>query len=147
MNQYAMLRKKQQEEVNDLPLEFAFSNEQFDEMMKKWGLDPQKDIEKICSMPDGGFFQMKDIERIRSTFRRHKAEFKNAIAEDATGDGFICQMFYTELCNHEYGYTGDYEDTLEALGYTWEQVQADKRLKHGLDKAAEKIRKDEGGIW
>ncbi len=46
-NRYAILRKKQQEEFNKLPLGFAFSNEQFAEMMKGWGLDPDKDTDKI----------------------------------------------------------------------------------------------------
>ena len=35
---YAELRKKQQNAFNALPLGFAFSQKQFDEMMKRWGL-------------------------------------------------------------------------------------------------------------
>ena len=62
-----------------------------------------------------------------------------AISDYKTGDVFIYQMFLYELDNHEYGYTGDSEETLDALDYTMEQVQADARLLHGFEKARKKI--------
>lgn len=40
MESYRELRDRQQKEFNELPLGFAFSDKQFDEMMGKWGLDP-----------------------------------------------------------------------------------------------------------
>lgn len=40
MESYREMRERQQKEFNELPLGFAFSNEQFAEMMKGWGLDP-----------------------------------------------------------------------------------------------------------
>ena len=139
MNRYEELRNRQQEEFNKLPLGFAFSEKQFDEMMKKWGLDPEKDLDKIYRIPAGGFVQKKDHAHLHEVLDRHDKEMQEAIVADTTGDGFIYEMFLYELRNHEFGYTGEYEDTLEALGYTWEQVQADNRLKHGLDKATAKI--------
>ena len=48
-------------------------------------------------------------------------------------------MFYYELVNHEYGFTGDAEDTLEALGYTMERVQANQCLRTGFELACKKI--------
>lgn len=139
MNKYAELKAKQQEEFNALPIGFAFGNEQFGKMMKDWGLDPEKDRDKICSIGFNGFVQKKDLEQFRETRKRHNAEMKAAIAADKTGGGFIYQMFLYELKNHEYGYTGDSEDTLDALGYTEEQVQADERLNRGFTKAKAKI--------
>jgi hypothetical protein len=58
-----------------------------------------------------------------------------AIENDSTGDGFIFQMFNYELSNHEYCISGDVSNTLEALGFTFDEVNADKRLLHGLKKA------------
>lgn len=72
-------------------------------------------------------------------YARHEKEMAAAISDDKTGDGFIYQMFLYELNNHEYGYTGDSEETLDALDYTMEQVQADARLLHGFEKARKKI--------
>ena len=136
---YAELRKKQQNAFNALPLGFAFSQKQFDEMMKRWGLDPEKDIDKIYQIPDGGYIQKKDAELFHQTVARLDKEMADAIAEDKTGNGFIYQMFLCELDDCEYGYTGDAESTLDALGYTWEEVCADSRLLHGFEKATSKI--------
>ena len=110
MNQYRELLQKHQQEVNVLPIRYAFGEQQFREMMNAWGLDPEKDLDKIYRL-----------------------------GEDKTGDGFIYQMFLCELANHEYNYTEDVEETLDALGYTWEQIMADKRLLHGLKMAQKKI--------
>lgn len=60
MESYRELRDRQQKEFNELPLGFAFSDKQFDEMMGKWGLDPEKDLDKIYRIPGGGFIQKKD---------------------------------------------------------------------------------------
>ena len=139
MNRYVELRHRQQEEFNALPLGFAFSREQFYEIMRGWGLDPEKDCDKIYRLPGGGYVQKKDADLLHQTTERHSAEMAAAIAEDKTGEGFIYQMFLAELADHEYGYTGDSEDTLDALGYTMEQVRADKRLLCGFEKARREI--------
>lgn len=139
MNKYAELRNRQQEEFNALPLGFAFGDKQFEEMMKKWGLDPEKDLDKIYSVGYGGYIQKKDAELLHKTRERHDAEMEAAIEADKTGEDFIYQMFLYELDNHEYGYTGDTEDTLDALGYTAEEVLGDPRLKRGIEKAVTEI--------
>ena len=139
MNQYQKLRDRQQQEFNALPLGFAFSDKQFREVMQAWGLDPEKDTDKIFSIGYGGFIQKKDAELLHTTTARHEEELAAAIAADQTGDGFICDMFRYELDNHEYSYTRDPSDTLDALGYTAEEINADQRLLHGLAKACKAI--------
>lgn len=142
-NRYAELRQRQQEEFNALPLGFAFSNKQFREMMEKWGLDPEKDLDKIYFIGAGGYVQKKDAKLLHETHKRLDEEMAAAIAADETGEGFIYEMFLYELDNHEYGYTGELEETLDALGYTVEDINADKRLLHGLNRAAKEIMRRE----
>lgn len=139
MNKYMELKERQQQEVNALPLGFAFSEKQFNEMMVGWGLDPEKDLDKIVSIGYGGFIQKKDRTIMHETFDRHKREMKEAIAADPTGEGFIFGMFLRELENHEYGYTGDMTDALEALGFTAQEVVDDPRLNRGISKAHQVI--------
>lgn len=139
MNKYMELKARQQQEVNALPLGFAFSNKQFSEMMVGWGLDPEKDLDKIVSIGYGGFVQKKDRSIMHKTFDRHKRELKEAIAADKTGEGFIFDMFLCELDNHEYGYTEDTTDALEALGFTAQEVVDDPRLNRGISKAHQVI--------
>ena len=139
MNRYAKLKQRQQEEFNRLPLGFAFSNKQFEEMMRGWGLDPEKDTGKLYRLPGGGFIQKKDHTLLHETVDRHDAELQAAIAEDTTGEGFIYEMFLYELDNHEYSYTLDTEETLDALSYTAEEVLNNPRLKRGIEKAVTEI--------
>lgn len=138
MNQYLEMKKRQQEEINQLPLGFAFSNKQFEEMMQNWGLSPT-DTDKICSIGAGGYIQKKDLMLLSRTLERHSNERDAAIAADKTGDGFIYEMFLTELADQEFGYTGDAESTLFALGYEWKQIEDDARLRHGLEKAEKRL--------
>lgn len=48
-------------------------------------------------------------------------------------------MFLYEMDNHEYGYTGDLDDTLDALGMEWEEIEASEKLLTGLKKAQQRI--------
>lgn len=144
MESYRELRDRQQKEFNELPLGFAFSDKQFDEMMEKWGLDPENDLDKIYQIPGGGFIQKKDHERFLEVLDRHNAEKEAAKTADEDGTGFLYQMFKYELDNHEYGYTGDLEDTLDCLGLTWEELKASPVMLKALDKASTEIRRREG---
>ena len=134
MNIYKELKDRHQKEMDAFPLGAAFSGDQFAEMMQKWGLTVD-DTDKICSIGGGCFIRKSDKEAFFFLFKRFKDETDAAIAADETGDGFIYDMFYYELANHEYCITYEYDETFDALGLTEEQVVADKRLLHGLKKA------------
>jgi hypothetical protein len=133
-NSYLVLKKKQQEEVNNFPMAFAFNEKQFEEAMEKLGLK-KTDTHKVYSFGGGGICRRTDSEALRNMFDRHEKEMKEAIDNDSTGEGFIFDMFNYELANHEFGYTWDSEPTLEALGLTMEEVQANEKLLHGFNKA------------
>ncbi len=141
MNAYQQLKNRQQKEFNAFPLGAAFSKEQFAEMMQKWGLT-ENDTDKIISIGYGCFIRKSDRERFDEMNARLNKEMQDAIAADKTGDGFICDMFYYELANHEYCITYDLEETFDALGLTETQVNADKRLLRGLEKARKKYLKN-----
>lgn len=147
MNKWEELRKKQQAEVNAFPLHFAFGKEQTEQKIAELGLDPERLDEQIVSIGGGGFVLKKDAPALQEMWDRHAMERKAAIAADKTGDGIIYEMFHYELRSNEYGYTLSTESTLESLGYTKEEIEADPRLKHGLEKAARDIRKKEEFSW
>lgn len=135
MNAYAEMKKKHQQEVNDFPMFFAFSDKQFAEGMKSLGLEPN-DTDKIYSLRGtGGFYRKSDSPKLHAMFDRHAEERKAAIEADQTGEGFIYDMFDYELANHEYGYTRDISDAVRALGLTVDKINADERLLRGLKKA------------
>ena len=134
MNAYQEMKDRQQKEFDAFPMGAAFSNQQFKDMMEKWGLTVN-DTDKICSIGGGCYIRKTDKEALCALINRLNREKENAITQDTTGDGFIFDMFLYELANHEYCITYDLEDTLDALGLTAEQINADKRLLHGLNKA------------
>ena len=139
MEHYIEMKARHGKEVSALPLGFAFGDKQFSEMMTRWGLDPDNDRDKICSVGGGGYIQRKDLDLLRDTFARHHREIDAAVAADKTGHGFICEMFVTEMKNHEYGYTGDLDDTLDALGLTARDVVDNPRLKAGMLLAHQRV--------
>ena len=133
-NQYQILKDRQQKEFNAFPMGAAFNKQQFAEMMKKLELLPT-DTDKILSIGSGCYIRKTDRDALRELIDRLDAEQQKAIADDETGDGFIFDMFLYELGNHEYCITHDLEDTLNALCLTIEEINADSRLLHGLNKA------------
>ena len=108
---YQELKAKHQAEVDAFPFGFAFNQKQFDEMMIKWGLKPT-DIREILSIGGGGYIRRSDADAMKEMFARHEAEHKAAMQDDE----YLYEMFDYELANHEYGYTHDVDDTLDALG-------------------------------
>lgn len=138
-NQYLELKKKFEDEFSAFPIQFAFSKEQFAEGMKKLGLDPEKDTDKVCTGFGGGFFKKTDTDALIAMLDSHDKQLKAAIAEDSTGEGFIYDMFYYELANHEYGYTRDLTQTLDALGMTLDSVNANPAMVVALQKAVKQI--------
>lgn len=134
---YLELKQKQQKEVNEFPLGFAFSKEQFEEMMKKFGLNIN-DTDKIYSLGAGGYVRKSDAEAMDKMFLRHAEEKQKAIDNDKTGTGYIYEMFAYELANHEYCITYDLDETLDALDLTMKEINKDKRLLRGLKKALKK---------
>lgn len=133
-NQYQEMKQRQQEEFHAFPCFFAFSDAQFAEGMKKLGLKPT-DTRKVCAGLGGMIYRKTDSPKLVEMMERFGREQDEAIAADATGEGFIYDMFEYELSNHEYTYTRSVSAAITACGFTAEQVMGDPRLKHGLEKA------------
>jgi heterodisulfide reductase subunit B len=132
MNPYLELKNKHQKEINEFPFGFAFNDKQFAEMMEKWGLTPE-DTDKIYRIGGGGYIRKADEEAMNEMFERHSQERKAAMEADPCG--YCYHMFDYELANHEYNYTGDVTDALDALGLTYEEVKANKGVYDILMKA------------
>jgi hypothetical protein len=132
MNKYLKLKNKHQKEVNDFPMFFAFSDKQFEEGMKRFGLKPT-DTDKIYKLGGtGGFYLRTDAKKLHDMLDRHTQAMNEAINTD---DDFVYNMFLYELANHEYCITYDLEPTLDACGLTEDEIWKDQRLADLLKKA------------
>jgi len=138
MNNYLILKKNHEKEINDFPMFFAFSNEQLEEGLKKL-----KTTEKnIRSLGYGGFIKSEDVKKYQNMLLNQSREHKNNMQKK----GYVYQMFKYELANHEFIITYDYEDTLSSLNLTSEEVAKNKLLSVQLEKAKEDYLK-EAEIW
>lgn len=137
-NKYVEVKERHQKRVNKFPLMFAFSNSQFEDGMKKWGLTID-DTDKIYSIGAGGYIRKTDLEEYNKMWDEIRKEHNDLIEADKTGDGYIKDMFVYELGNHEYCITHDLTDTLDALELTYEKVINDNALKHGLELARKEV--------
>ena len=140
METYKQMKDRHQSEVNALPLAFAFSHDRYLERLAEWNItEEEANNGAIIGIGGGGFIRSSDRDLVIGTFERIHDETEAAIAADTTGDGFIYQMFLYELNNHEYSYTGDVDETLNALGLTWEEMGDKPALLNGLNKALKTI--------
>ncbi len=127
---YQELHAQHQAEVNAFPFGWAFNQKQFAEAMEKLGLAPT-DTDKIYSIGGGGFIRKTDSDKLDEMLARHTREMRDAMAQP----GFALEMFDYELSNHEFCVTGDVGSTLDALGLTRDEVNADPVLLEALRAA------------
>ena len=130
MSKYTDLKSKHQKEVDAFPLGFAFNDTQFNEMMARWGLKPT-DVREILSIGYGGYVRKDDAKAMNEMFARHEAELKAAMQDP----DFAFEAFDYELGNHEYCYTYELDDTLDALGLTIDEINSDPIMADALKRA------------
>ena len=132
MSKYTELKAKHQAEVNAFPFGFAFNDKQFAEMMAKWGLTPE-DTDKLFDLGYGTYIRKTDADAYKTMMGRHRIEMKMVIKKNE--DDFLFHMFNYELANHEYSYTYELDDTLDALGLTIEEINANPTMADALKRA------------
>ena len=144
---YQELKQKHQEEFNAFPIHFAFGQEQIDAKLKELGLTHENYQDHVTGIGAGGFILNKDKDAYIEMCCRHRKEVMECRAADKNGDGFLYDMFHSELVNHEYGYTTDPTDAIAALGLTIEEINKNPAMVTALDKAMKDIRAAEGFEW
>ena len=144
-NKYDEIKEKHQQRVNNFPMIFAFSQDQLYEGLKKLGLK-STDTDKIYDMGMGCFIKKTDIDAYNKMWSEIRKEHNDLINADKTGDGYIKDMFVSELENHEYSYTHDLDETLNALELTSEQVFNSPTLSHGLELAKKEVLQKESEV-
>ena len=133
---YREIKDQQQREIDSLPMIWSFSEKQLKEGMQKLGV---KDMTELKAIAPSGFVKKTDYKALWDMIHRHQQEIKDQIEADKTGEGFIYDMFYTELANHEYSYTGDPTEALRACSVQPLQIEQDPRLNKGFCKAAKEL--------
>ena len=131
---YEKFKERQQKETNNLPIYFAFGNEQLQERANELGFKSIDDmVNNVVGIGAGGFCKKEDYQNIINTFKKHDEELK----ENLKNDEFLKSAFRYEMSNHEYIVTYDISDTLRALGITPEEYQESERMRKLFKEAKE----------
>lgn len=106
---YEQYRKSEQKLADELPIFFAFCNEQLLEQLKKRGFESlEEGVKHIYRLGgSGGFYLKSDAEKIKEWYNR-----PNKLPELMKNEKFAVEAFVYEMCNHEYAinyYQGDYD--------------------------------------
>ena len=130
METYTEQKKRHSDEFGAFTgIFFAFNNEQFKEGLVKV---ENKEGEKVVSIGSGGYIRKDRVDDYIALCERHKNERQELKKDEKK----LVEALVYELGNHEFCYTGDPLDAVEALGFTMETVP-----KKALDKAIKRQRK------
>lgn len=128
MGKYLELKERHQREFDEFPKMFAFSKEQFAEGRKKLRVSSDK---HLIGIGFGGFIRDTDRRAYLDLVSRHAKEKKEALQDEE----YCYEMFYHELNNHEYTYTGDDEETIRACGLNVHTISSNPILSRALERA------------
>lgn len=130
-----------QKEVNEFPIVFAFSNEQFEQGAREvWGMKTlgKTNLSKICSIGMGGYILKADKDRYIEMLKRHAKEKKEF---NADFKNLVEQIKY-EMYNHEYTYVPyEVEDEVRSALYLY---QDHPRFEEAWNKAKKEVLKKAG---
>lgn len=101
---YLDLLKKQQDEISNFPLAYAFNNEQLKEALEKIGAESLDEC--VTVMNHGDIVKREDAPKLIAMFKRHTKELQEAMENHK----FAEAAFLYEMDNHEYAINWDGDD-------------------------------------
>lgn len=153
---YVELMEKHRKEFEGLPIKYAYSMSQFEEMLEEFGLTMEEAKEKLYKSSGGAFYMKKDAELIHETLSRIDEELVEFMKDpDQAYDAFLYEMRNHEypingegewevlscfglddsVCKYNYMYTAD--DYMEKMGFGKEIVLAFHRAEYAVIKEYE----------
>lgn len=134
---YNEMKERHQKLIDELPLKFAFSDEQFEKAMIELGLT-KEDTDKVVGIGGGGFCLPETADKLIEYYK----QFEKEETEAFKNDDFLRNAFEYELANHEYIITYELEDTLRALNISKEEYNKNERYKKIMKEAIKNYEKE-----
>ena len=127
---YVDMMKRQQQELSDFPIAYAFNEQQLEEALIK--LNATKE-EGVTYMNMGDIIKRTDVPAFKRMLRRHTEELQNAMKNEE----FAEAAFLYEMDNHEYAINWDGDaDVLSTLC-----LDAKLLKEYGLENAYRRARR------
>jgi len=128
--EYLDLQKRQQKELEDFPIAYAFNEKQLEEALIKLGAEKS---ECVTVFGHGDVVKKKDVPALYAMLKRHTKELHEALQDKE----FAEAAFLYEMDNHEYAINWDGDaDVLSCFS-----LDEKKLVEMGLDDAYRKARR------
>lgn len=115
---YEELSERQRKEFNDLPIAYAFSDEQLKDALDRLGATDISECRTIFG--HGDIVKKENARKVVETMKRHNKELREAMKDPE----FAYDAFLYEMCNHEYAinWSAD-EDVLNCFNMTDDDLE------------------------
>ena len=115
---YTDLIARHQQEVNDFPIAYAFSDQQLKEALEKLGVESTKEC--VTVFGHGDIVKKENASKLIAMLKRHTQEVKDELVKDPE---FAEAAFLYEMDNHEYAinWDGD-DDVLRCFGLDYDDL-------------------------
>lgn len=135
---YHEMNAAHQQMVNAFPITWVFGCLSEQSLKEKLSVIGATSLDECVSIASGGIIhkdRAASYVEMGEQILREREEFL------ATEEG-LTDAIYEEMCNHEYGYTNDPEDTLFVFDKTEEDIRTPGLFSSAWKKAEERIRKE-----
>lgn len=133
---YGALQEAHQEDISNFPILWLFGKKSDAELIEAISKIGAKSVDELIGIGGGGYIHKSKKDDFLTMMRKHTAERK----EFSSNQNNLVEVIFSEMCNHEYAYTQDPEDTLNALGKTYKDLQ-DPNFKKAWKLAEKKCLK------
>lgn len=116
---YGALQEAHQEDISNFPILWLFEKKSDAELAEAISKIGAKSVDELIGIGDGGYIHKSKKDDFLTMMRKHAKE-KKAFSSNQNN---LVEMIFSEMCSHEYAYTQDPEDTLNALGKTYKDLQ------------------------
>ena len=130
----AEMEAAHQKDINDFPIVYMFGYKSEKEIRERIAKIGASSLNECIDNGYGGILLKSKLNDYKEMFARHRRERKKFCENEEN----LCKMILHTMYDHEYGYTENPEDVLDALGKTYDDLQNDQRFRNAWDKA-EKI--------
>ena len=115
---YIDFKERQQQEVNNFPIAYAFNDEQLQRALEKLGVESTREC--VTVFGHGDIVKKEDAPKLVAMLRRHTKEMQEALLDET----FAEAAFLYEMDNHEYAinWDGD-DDVLNCFGLDFEKLK------------------------
>ncbi|WP_026653550.1 DUF7659 family protein [Butyrivibrio proteoclasticus] len=134
---YVDMQVQHQKDIEAIPMSFVFSCRNKEDADKQIIADLKvNDMSEVTRFKYGGYVRKADLKTFDDIWKLHDEEYELFLKDSEEN---LVNAIINEMCNHEYGYTLDPQDTLMALGKNKDDLFNDPMFAKAWAKAKNRV--------